>query len=188
MSRDEKIEKSKDELLKWAEANRLVEMAETNGSSRDVRVTRASQLWLGTIPARPESWVGFDDVMCVWFALVTERERLRRVISTGSVQEPMFGPPITTKELSSYDVHEVRKKLARVEEMADMTLGRRERIAAAFAPDPEKSLPTHGRQAVLELISRAGNEVPDSVWPLSDSVREALGLFVEIANGRARIA
>lgn len=60
-------------------------------------------------------------------------------------------------------------------------------VESGTLPEVKKPL-SHERQDVMALVSRAGKEVPDPYGRISDSVREALYLLVEIANGRARIA
>lgn len=122
-----------------------------------------------------EPWSGFDDAVSVWMALVTERERLRRVVGTGQVQEPMFGPPQITRELSGGEVEEVRKKLARVSEMASLVLSRRELVAATFASDPEKSALARDRAPLCA----------DDLHHLR-VVRAAIGGELATESGRAR--
>lgn len=61
-------------------------------------------------------------------------------------------------------------------------------VESGVLPEVKKPL-SHERQDVMALVSRAGkgDPDPDPYGRISDSVREALYLLVEIANGRARI-
>lgn len=88
-----------------------------------------------TVTNAPEPWVGFDDAVSIWMALVTERERLKRIIETKCIDEPMFGPPRGSKMLTDAQVDDVAKKLARVTELANLVMARRREIAAAFAEE-----------------------------------------------------
>jgi hypothetical protein len=80
----------------------------------------------------PEPWPGFDDTMSIWMALVTERERLRHVVETRQLSEPMFGPPEKTRALTDAEVFVVEKKLARVCELVELSMARRRELAAAL--------------------------------------------------------
>lgn len=80
-----------------------------------------------------EPWPGFDDAVSVWMALTTERERLKHLIETRGIHEPMFGAPQSSKPLTDADVVGLEKRLARVTELAAMAMDRRKEIAAAFA-------------------------------------------------------
>lgn len=84
-----------------------------------------------------EPWIGYDDAVSVWMALITERDHLTRIIDTRHIHEPPFGVPVQSRLLTDDEVAGVKNKLTRVTEMAAMVMDRRREIAAAFT---EKTL------------------------------------------------
>lgn len=74
----------------------------------------------------------FNDAVAVWMALITERERLQNIVNTKRVTEPVFGAPVSHKQLTDEEVAQVEQSLVRVKELVDLAFERREKLGAVF--------------------------------------------------------
>lgn len=76
---------------------------------------------------------GFDDAICIWMALITERERLQHIVETKCRWEPLFGEKSrAVKRLSDEELAEVTHALERLKVMIALAFDRREQLGAVF--------------------------------------------------------
>lgn len=88
---------------------------------------------ISNVLAGVEPEAGFDDVISIWMALVTERERLKHIIAMKQTFEPMFGVPTSARQLNDAEIADITKKLKRVEQLTTIAMDRSKQLGAVFA-------------------------------------------------------
>lgn len=86
-----------------------------------------------------EPYLGFDDAVSIWMALITERERLEQIVETKRNQ---------SRVLTDEDVAGVEERLVRLRQLIELSHERREQLAALFVGIP-KTPDQHAQEILL---------------------------------------